>query len=278
MTKFVILNNYEQELIITMRLIDYIRNLNARGLSHFTSDQAQSALAISRDALRSSIKRMKEKNLIASTAKNFFIIIPAEYTVLGCLPAEQFIPHLMKFWHLDYYICLLSAAEFYGAAHQRPQTFQVMTNCYKPELQCGNVSIRFIQKKKMDNIPTQTFNTPRSIIKVSTPEVTAMDLINYPWQSGGLSNIATVLTELAEKIEVGKLMELTNYCIDTPWVQRLGYLFSTLGQQELASGLKNILKEREPKLIPLSPDRSIKGCPRIKEWNVAINFNIEADI
>jgi hypothetical protein len=48
-----------------------------------------------------------------------------EYRSLACLPADQFIPALMKRFDFAYYVGLLSAAQLRGAAHQRPQESQV---------------------------------------------------------------------------------------------------------------------------------------------------------
>jgi len=45
---------------------------------------------------------------------------------MGCLPANQFIPLLMDYLKEPYYAGMLTAAEHYGAAHQRPQAFQVL--------------------------------------------------------------------------------------------------------------------------------------------------------
>jgi hypothetical protein len=48
-------------------------------------------------------------------------------------------------------------------------------------------------------------NTPRGTITVSTPEATALDLVDYQHHAGGLSQVTTVLAELAEKINDEKL-------------------------------------------------------------------------
>ena len=54
--------------------------------------------------------------------------IPAEYRSWRAVPASHFIDPMMR--HLDhgYYVGYLSAAEVHGAAHQRPQVFQVITD------------------------------------------------------------------------------------------------------------------------------------------------------
>jgi len=74
-------------------------------------------------------------------------MIPLEYRSLGCLPASQLIPDLMKHLDIPYYVCLLSAAEFYGAAHQKPQVFQVMTPFIRKNLHIDKVRIQFHKNK-----------------------------------------------------------------------------------------------------------------------------------
>ena len=41
-------------------------------------------------------------------------------------------------------------------------------------------------------------------MKVSSPALTALDLVRYPQASGGLDNVATVLSDLGDKIDAGK--------------------------------------------------------------------------
>ena len=63
----------------------------------------------------------------------------------------------------------------------------------------------YVQASRADNIPVQNFNTPRGTILVSTPEATAIDLVGYQHHAGGLDQVATILSELAEKIDPKKL-------------------------------------------------------------------------
>ena len=63
----------------------------------------------SRLALLSSIMHLVAKGELVSPAKGFYIIVTPEYKVLGCLPAEQFIPYLMEYWGYQYYAGLLIA-------------------------------------------------------------------------------------------------------------------------------------------------------------------------
>ena len=56
-------------------------------------------------------------------------------------------------------------------------------------------------RKRLREVPVQSVNTPRGTLLVSTPAATALDLVGYQHQAGGLDNVATVLSELAERIE-----------------------------------------------------------------------------
>ena len=103
-----------------MSLKSYIDTLASTGKYFFTLDEALTSLGITRSALNSSLRRLKAKNEIASPIKGFFMIIPPEYRSLEALPPEEFIDDLMRYLNLSYYVGLQSAAQYYGAAHQKP--------------------------------------------------------------------------------------------------------------------------------------------------------------
>ena len=105
---------------------DYFDALSAAGRHHFTLAEALAALGGSLVAVRAALRRASQRGEVASPHRGFFVIVPPEYRRLRCLPAEQFVDQLMKFWEEPYYLGLLSAAERHGAAHQRPQSCQVI--------------------------------------------------------------------------------------------------------------------------------------------------------
>ena len=71
-----------------------------------------------------------------------------------------------------------------------PQEFQVLVEKARRRIECGNVRVGFFVRKNLRRVPTQTLNTPRGFIVVSTPEATAFDLVGYHHRAGGLSNVA----------------------------------------------------------------------------------------
>ena len=123
------------------RASDLVGDLAARGRYHFTSSEVRSALGVSEAAARQALSRLAAKGEIASPARGFYVIVPPEYRRLGCLPADQFIPALMVHRNTRYYVGLLSAAQYHGAAHHRPQEFQVVVEGNRPAIVCGDVRV-----------------------------------------------------------------------------------------------------------------------------------------
>ena len=262
-----------------IKLDFWIRELLAEGRYFFTSKEAILALKKSSIAVRASLRRFKAKGLITSPIRGFNIIVPPQYQSLRCLPPEQFIPGLMSFLKQPYYAGLLTAAQFYGAAHQQPQEFQVVTPQNRKRIMCGKVNIHFIAKYFTKYIPTVSIKTPRGYLFISTPEMTALDLILYPHYAGGLSNVATVLVELLEKMSPQKLVQAAKLVSDISTLQRLGFLLEEiLKKKNFALPLLSIVKKKARAFIPLVPSLTKKGAVVNKRWKVLINMKIEPEL
>ena len=249
----------------------------ANGRYHFTTAEMRAALGVSEAATRLSLGRLARKGVIASPARGFYVIVPPEYRRLGCLPAEQFIPALLA--HLDrpYYAALLSAAQFHGAAHHRPQTFQVALLGSRRPVSCGAVDVSFLVRKRLADVPVQSFNTPRGTIRVSTVEATAVDAVGYEKRIGGLDQVATVLGELAERIDPDLLVAAARTA-PVPWAQRLGFLLGVVGAADKALSLRAHVRQRARDialLAPAGPDD--RQASRDDDWKLRINARVEAE-
>ena len=256
---------------------DLIEALASKGRYSFTSQEARDGLKVSPDASKLALNRLTKQGLIATPARGFYVIIPPEYRSLGCLPAEQFIPDLMKVKGLNYYAGLLSAAQYYGAAHQRPQEFQVFVQKNRRPIRCGKVRVKFIARKKINDVPIRAFNTARGALKVSTPEATAIDLAGYPEHVGGLDQVATILSELAGEIDASALAEAAATAPIT-WVQRLGYLLELVEAENVAAGLKEYVDQHAREYTMLIPGGSNEGEPRLRDWKLVVNAKLDPDI
>lgn len=264
-----------------MKLIEYIHKLMAHGQCCFTLDEAEKNLEKSRQSIILSLEHLRARKEIASPAKGFYVIVTPEYQIYECLPPEYFIPYLMEYWECNYYVGLLTAAMYHEASHQAPQVFQVMIDRKKSLLRCGRVKVQFITNRHLIKTPAQTIGTPKSMLNVSTPEGTAMDLLNYPNQSGGLNHIATILAELQEAMKPEKLLALAEASGEVAWKQRLGFLLEVVGAHELAEVLKNHLaqQKRVDYILLVSGFKGFnKNQPRNKTWKIMENTTVESDI
>jgi predicted transcriptional regulator of viral defense system len=256
---------------------EYVSSLAARGRYLFSSRDVQGALGVSADAAKLALHRLAKRGTVASPARGFYVIVPPEYRKLGCLPADQFIPALMEKLGLSYYAGLLSAAQYHGAAHYRPQQFQVFLAKARRPIKCGAVEVAFMVKRRLDEVPVQKFNTPRGTITVSTPEATALDLVGYQHHAGGLSQVATVLAELAEKID-GKKLAAAAATAPVPWAQRLGYLLALVGADEKTDALEAYVRKTARQSVALAPGASHEGVERDHKWKLYPNAEIEAEL
>lgn len=227
-----------------MNIHSFLTDLIAKGYCCFTFLQVKEALRVSDIAVRAALRRLKQKGELAHPLSGFYVIVPPEYRVLGCRPADHFIHDLMLFINAPYYVGLLSAAQYHGAAHHRPQQFQVISNQKRRPITCERIKIVFITKKDIEHTPTTSFNTSQGAVIVSSPEATAMDMVTYPNRCGGLDNVLTVLTDLVKKIDADKLLKLALITDEITWVQRLGYLLDLIKATNLSDVLLKSLENR----------------------------------
>ena len=263
---------------------DYIKKIRSSGRRYFTINEAAIDLGENKKNLLACICRLKKKGELFSPAKGLYIMIPPEYYNLGSIPATELVPILMKYWKLDYYAGLTTASMYYGSSHQKPQTFQIIINKQiHRTLIFGKIRIECVYKKNLDGLPTQEIITETGYLKISSPELTAIDLLLYPRKAGGLNNIATILTELIEMINPDKLIMLIDIVKEKSWIQRLGYILDSIEALDedkkdlLKLKLQDYLKSKKLFYLPLVAEEPILGASYCKKWMIIENLKIEQD-
>jgi AbiEi antitoxin C-terminal domain len=107
-----------------------------------------------------------------------YTLLPPEHKSYGSIPAEELIPIMMKHIDAEYYAALPSAAGFYGASHQKPMVFQIVTNRrIKHSLKFGLVHIKLIHKNSLTGLPIKDFVVSTGYLKVATLELIVIDLL-----------------------------------------------------------------------------------------------------
>lgn len=224
-------------------LKDFINELRSNGRYAFSLPEVRNQFEQSDEAIKKALQRLKKKKEIALIRKEFYVIITPGYRSKGILPPSLFIAELMKFLGKDYYVGLLNAAAYYGAAHQQPQSFSVITmKSSLRNINNDNLKVNFYIKKEWDNEDTVQKKVDTGYINVSSPELTALDLVYYFDQAGGLNRVATVLEELSESIDANKMLDLAKRYSPVTTVQRLGFLLEEiLNMRDLSDPIKDYL-------------------------------------
>ncbi len=96
-----------------------------------------------------------------------------------------------------YYVGLLKAAELHGATHQAVMEFQVISVKRLPKIRAGRNLIVFYFRKDIEAVKAgiEDRKTDTGTMKISSAALTALDLLRYPRASGGIDNVATVLSD-----------------------------------------------------------------------------------
>lgn len=264
---------------------DYLEKIRSTGKRCFTSDEIRQDLNLSADAARAGLYRLKKDGKLISPIRGLYVIVPPEHRSYGSIPAEELIPIMMKHINAEYYVALLSAAGFYGASHQKPMVFQVVTNKrIKHSLQFGQVHIKLIYKKSLADLPVKDFVVSSGYLKVATPELIAIDLLKFPKHAGGINNIATVLSELIESINAHKLIKLAENLGERYQLQRLGYIIEKINvmdddmKKTIIEALAEHVSSHVKSYTPLASAISRVGYPRCRKWKIIENTDFESDL
>ncbi len=253
---------------------DYLTEIQTKGRYAVTLDELRDRFSASKKAILQSIYRLKQKKRLAQVRKEFYVVVPPRYSGRGMVPPTLFIADMMDFLNRDYYVGLFSAAALHGAAHQQPMQFQVIIK--KPPLRNiknQKLNISFYTKTTWDPDQITEKKTETGFLKLSTPELTAFDLVQHHKKIGGLNRIIPILNDLSETIKPTVLAK-TAKTQKTPIIQRLGFLLDELEAESLAGSLFQLL-DNTPKKILLSLAHKGKTGPTNKKWNIIINSELD---
>ena len=107
---------------------DLADELIAHGRHFATLEELAALLTVPKQQVPAIMQRLRVKRRFFSPTRGVYVPIPPEYRSWGAVPASHFIDPLMNHLGHPYYVGYLSAAEVYGAAHRRPQVFQVVSD------------------------------------------------------------------------------------------------------------------------------------------------------
>ncbi|TSA34886.1 MAG: hypothetical protein D4R64_10925 [Porphyromonadaceae bacterium] len=238
----------------------------------------RSTLSISDKAINQSLFRLKSKGQIAQVRQGFYVIVPPEYASTGILPLYFFIDQMMAWLGRPYYIGLLSAAAIHGSSHQQPmESFIMIGPPALRKISHENMVINFLLKSLWEESDIVKKKTEAGYITVSSPELTALDLLLFNnWL--GISRATEIISELADEMKPSVLAQTARRFPVTATIQRLGYLLDNeLGNEKMASVLEKALANRKVHVVPLSISKERKGKISSR-WKIIKNTEVESDL
>ncbi len=259
------------------RARDYVEGLLTRGRRTFTRAEAERALGASSTGTYQALRRLQKAGWLAMPRRGFYLIVDPEHRQLGALPPTSWIDELMRFHGVPYYVGLLSAAALHGSAHQQPQEFQVVAGAILRPLTVGRVRIRFFFRRAMAVAVTEKVKTSSGYIPVSTPEMTAYDLVRYRKGAGSIDHVATIISELAERLNAKRMLTIATKGAEMPVVQRLGYLLERTRHGDLAGDLYEFVEKHKPKMVELEPGSPEGVTERDRRWRILVNTTVEVE-
>lgn len=254
---------------------DYLNRIQSKGRYTLTLAELKSNFDSSEKAILQNVYRLKVKNLLAQVRKEFYVILPPKYRNRGMIPPTLFIGDMMEFLEREYYVGLLSASALHGAGHQQPMQFQVMIK--KPPLRSiknKKLDIHFYVKSRWQHEDTVQKKTETGYIQISSPALTAFDLIHYHKKIGGINRIIPILEDLIESIRYSELNR-TARNQKTPDLQRLGFLIEQLGNEQLSSTLYKRIAKKALRKIPISLSHKNREGELNTKWNVILNTELD---
>jgi predicted transcriptional regulator of viral defense system len=263
-----------------MKAAEYINQLLSFEEYSFSTEEITKNTKIPESTVLKELNRLQKKGEIVCLRKGFYLILPPRYRNLGKLPLQLYVDKLFKFLGRDYYVALFSAAQLHGAAHQRiQQDYIITTPPSLRDISSAKCKIRFFKTNEILFSNIVELKSDAGRFNVSSPALTAIDLIHYQNKIGGLNRIMPIFEELIEAISLLDVQQLLKTYSNTSSVQRLGYLMELCSADKSFTDLINeTLAMRNFFPVLLCPVKGEKAGAVQNRWKVSVNQEIETDL
>jgi hypothetical protein len=236
-------------------LSDVLDACERMGKLNVRTDELRAQLPdASHEALRKALYRQQRAGRLVglSRGSEHWLIVPLQHAATGSPPLETWLDaYLRKTLHMPYYVGLLSAAETYGSSPYAVMVTQVMVATKRRPITVGRHEIVFHTCARIEAMPTRWHESADGRFKVSTPELTALDLIQRDSTLGGMSRVREVLRALWPHCTPDGLTQALDAVQSVPTAQRLGALLALDERADLLVPLSNWLRDKPTRLIAL---------------------------
>jgi predicted transcriptional regulator of viral defense system len=214
---------------------------------------------VSDEGLSKALYRQQQQGRLAhlSRGSGHWLIVPLQHTTSGAPPLEIWLDRYMsRTLEIPYYVGLLSAAESYGASPYAVMVTQVMVTERRRPVRVGRHELLFHTRINIGQMPTQWHETPDGRFKVSTPELTVLDIIQRETMLGGMARVRAVLRELWASCTRPGFRQALDAVQSVPSAQRLGALLTLDSQKKLLPAVTRWLHGKTLRTVSLESGAS----------------------
>lgn len=258
----------------------FIKNLLSIESYSFSLEEITQKTDREGTSLKFELARLIEKRDIVNFRKGFYLIIPPRYSKQGKIPIQLYINKLFKSINRNYYLGFYSAAKFHGASHQQSQQEYVMTETPKlGDIKKNDLKVRFFTTSLWSNKNIQERKSDAGTFKISSPSLTAVDLIHHQSKLGGINRMLAVIEELSEEIDQEDIQKLLTWYPHKSSLQRLGFILNELKvDNKITAPILGYLKSNKFFPVLLSPKSNQKAGAVNNHWKVDVNIKLESDL
>ncbi len=251
----------------------------SRGIRAMTTAQVATLLNIPSAQVPQRLAQPRHRWEWIAPARGLWIPVPTQFRSQHGPPATEYLPELMAYLNMDhYYLGWLSAAAAYGATHHAPQQTQVAVSHTVRPREVGRARMTFHQHRHLEVLPTTQRMAASGPYLISTPEVTVLDLACDLSLAAGLSNAATVITDLSSEVgcddatltSLAPLFPLTA-------VKRVGWIIENLADTSISlPRLAAWTAQHSGRTSVLHPRMPTRG-PYDRRWRLRLNAEVEVE-
>jgi predicted transcriptional regulator of viral defense system len=228
-------------------------------------------LGVSRSYAKKLLHELTTKGWLHRHARACYRIVPPEW---GPHRLPNLDVHAVALAHApDGYVGLTSAANLHGLTTQHRRAIFVLLARRKRDVEFDGTTIRFVPVK-----PRHMFGTEQRLvlgenIRVSDPEKTALDCVEYGIGSFDFTELTAIVVRVLRRGQSERLADYIRRFDSGPLARRLGAL-ATLAKVELVPALLDVLHSFPIPATPICLDRSRPATPSDsidRTWGVRVN-------
>ncbi len=251
----------------------------ARGKVAFPFAELEEEHGVTLGAFLGAAERLLGQNRLISPKRGFYVAVPENYMDWGAPPVEWYLDDLMRHMRVPYYVGLLRAGAYHGATHHAVFRHQVVTSARTSDFMSGGVPVDFYFRKDVDMLSDGIIKrkTRSGTMRVSSVELTVLDLFRFRKGTGGQEHHGTVLNDLGGQVDPELLAHLSGL-VERSAVQRAGHMMDLLGFAGQASLMHEVLQKRGksawiemyPEELRMPPGFVREPIVRDPKWKVVV--------